>query len=277
MMTDGAFKTNKILNKMKLKLLTSVLSIFLIVSWQSNPIEINNTLANSISQKVVNTEDNFLGNWYNCNTSEWECFIKMDGEKYVFKSKSAEKVFSKKNNTLLEAEGGLTTIKFDKTSNHLILKENGSSKEFCKAHGNDADANDKTSRENSTNYSDRIGEKPSNTKIGNLEVMNKDLSDSYKWYQAKDAVAALGKGWRLPTKEELHTIYLNRAKIGGFCRQSYWSSFEENTVRTYKDGAGKQQTYKTAWAVPFGQRDNFNKEGFSNQESFLCVRAVRTN
>lgn len=266
---------------MKLKILTSILSIFIIVSWQNNPTKHKNNdnpLSNSLSPK---TDDNdyFLGNWYNCNTAEWECFIKLDGENYGLKNKSGEQSLTKKNATLLEGSGGLFTIKFDKSSNHLLLNDNGTLKEFCKAHGNNADANDKTSRENGVDYSDRIGERPSNTKIGKIEVMNKDLDNGggYNWNQAKAAAAALGKGWRLPTKEELHTLYLNRVKIGGFSRQSYWSSTEENIVHVYKDAANKEHTYRAAWDVPFGHQNDFIKEGFSNEENFEFVRLVRTN
>ena len=265
---------------MKLKSLTPVLFIFFILSCKNNSMKNNDSLISNISNsKTDNDIDHFLGNWYNCNTADWECFIKLDGDDYIFKNKSGEQTLSKKNSGLLEGANGSFTIKFDKNSNHLILKDNGALKEFCKAHGYDADANDKTYRGNGVNYSDCIGERPSNTKIGNLEVMNKDLGNrgGYNWNEAKAAALALGKGWRLPTKEELHILYINRVKIGGFSRQSYWSSFEENTVRTYKDGAGKQQTYKTAWAVPFGQRDDFTKDGFINQGSFICARAVRTN
>ena len=41
------------------------------------------------------------------------------------------------------------------------------------------------------------------------------------------ACAALGGGWRLPTKDELNILYENKDKIGGFASNNYWSSTEE--------------------------------------------------
>jgi len=46
------------------------------------------------------------------------------------------------------------------------------------------------------------------------------------WDDAKKACADLGSGWRLPTKNELNLMYLNKDKIGGFSRSFYWSSTE---------------------------------------------------
>ena len=34
--------------------------------------------------------------------------------------------------------------------------------------------------------------------------------------------------WYLPSKDELHILYLNRVAIGGFTNNTYWSSSEEN-------------------------------------------------
>ena len=63
-------------------------------------------------------------------------------------------------------------------------------------------------------------------KIGNLEVAEKDFPKLMNWEDAKEACENLGRGWRLPTKEELNTLYLNKDKIGGFGGTIYWSSTE---------------------------------------------------
>ena len=63
--------------------------------------------------------------------------------------------------------------------------------------------------------------------IGNLLVAQKDFPTTLTWYKATDACTALGDGWRLPTAEELNTIYKNQTIIGGFNYPgsgSYWSS-----------------------------------------------------
>jgi hypothetical protein len=64
--------------------------------------------------------------------------------------------------------------------------------------------------------------------------------------------------WYLPSKDELDTLYLNRAAIAGFASAAYWSSSE--------DGAN------VAWYEDFGngvQGDSFGKH------STYLVRAVR--
>lgn len=61
-------------------------------------------------------------------------------------------------------------------------------------------------------------------KIGNLEIMKKDLG-LFNWDDANAAISALGDGWRLPTKNELFILNVNKKIIGGFDAEfSYWSS-----------------------------------------------------
>ena len=111
-----------------------------------------------------------------------------------------------------------------------------------------------------TNYSkiynsiDIIG-KP--IKIGNLEVAQKDFPNTMNWEDAKKACENLGRGWRLPTKDELNTLYINKDKIGGFANDDYWSSTE-------------YYSNYNAWDQYFdsGLQDNYSKGSRSN------VRAV---
>ena len=53
-------------------------------------------------------------------------------------------------------------------------------------------------------------------KIGNLLVAQNDFPKIMKWDVANAACAKLGKGWRLPTKEELNILNQKRDAIGGF-------------------------------------------------------------
>ena len=48
------------------------------------------------------------------------------------------------------------------------------------------------------------------------------------WDEAVWACANLGSGWRLPTKDELNLMYLNKDKLGVFDINAYWSSTEGN-------------------------------------------------
>ena len=75
-----------------------------------------------------------------------------------------------------------------------------------------------------TDYKNIIG-KP--IKIGNFEIAQYDFPVSMNWEDAKIFCTNLGKGWRLPTKEELNILYQNKVAIVGFAEDdSYWSSTE---------------------------------------------------
>ena len=99
--------------------------------------------------------------------------------------------------------------------------------------------------------------------IGNLVVAQFDFPNKMIWSHAKEDCAALGKGWRLPTKDELDTLYINKDKIDGFAYASledlYWSSTED--VRNEYD----------AWnqGLKFGFKQCMSKNGPNH------VRAVR--
>ena len=61
-----------------------------------------------------------------------------------------------------------------------------------------------------------------------FEVYPKDLGE-HNWEDAKKVCEDLGDGWRLPTREELHLMWVNRESIGGFAAAYYWSSIEYNS------------------------------------------------
>lgn len=46
-------------------------------------------------------------------------------------------------------------------------------------------------------------------------MLTRDIG-KLNWEDAKTACANLGKGWRLPTMNDLKLLYLNRSKIGNF-------------------------------------------------------------
>ncbi|MEP7252933.1 MAG: DUF1566 domain-containing protein [Ginsengibacter sp.] len=64
-----------------------------------------------------------------------------------------------------------------------------------------------------------------------LIASKKDLG-KMTWEDAKQACASLGNGWRLPTKNELQTMYRiigpGADDIGNFANDYYWSSLEYN-------------------------------------------------
>lgn len=97
-----------------------------------------------------------------------------------------------------------------------------------------------------------------------LMVLTEDLG-CVNWTSAQTLCESSTVGnfndWRLPTKEELATIYTNRDYIGGFTEEKYWSSSWINTPAT--------QYY----AIDFL---NGNCDFYSKWEEFH-VRAVRTS
>jgi hypothetical protein len=66
--------------------------------------------------------------------------------------------------------------------------------------------------------------------------------------------------WHLPSKDELNQLYINRAEVGGFSYDYYWSSSEYNAgaARTqnflygYQDWSGKTSAKKVRLVRAFG-------------------------
>ena len=94
-------------------------------------------------------------------------------------------------------------------------------------------------------------------KIGNLEVAQYDFPNKMNWYEANKAFHKLGDGWRLPTKDELNTLYQNKIAIGGFLNYNYWSSTENDKYK--------------AWY----QRFTSGYQGYVNKDVTGYVRAIR--
>jgi hypothetical protein len=96
-------------------------------------------------------------------------------------------------------------------------------------------------------------------RIGNIIVAQNDFPERMNWYEAKRACEALGGGWRLPTKDELNSLYLYKINNGGFRRGCcYWSSSEA--------------VDDNAW----GQRFSFGSQFYGDKKHPNFVRAIRT-
>ena len=89
-----------------------------------------------------------------------------------------------------------------------------------------------------------------------FEVYPKDLGE-HNWEDAKKVCENLGDGWRLPTREELHLMWVNRESIGNFATAEYWSSSEFN--------------YNFVWVQFF----NYGSQINDNKNDSFYVRAVR--
>ena len=106
--------------------------------------------------------------------------------------------------------------------------------------------------------------KPTNIEKGynideKLIVAMKDIKGVFTWYEAMEVVKKLGEGWRLPTKEELNFMYLNKDRISGFVGDYYWSSTEYSA--------------NDAWRQNFNNGDQY--DGIKISTGFY-VRAVRS-
>ena len=70
-----------------------------------------------------------------------------------------------------------------------------------------------------------------------LQIDDNDLFGQYTWNEGKKKIKLLNdqnyksfSNWRLPTKEELNEMYLNKNEIGGFSNNYYWSSSKFNII-----------------------------------------------
>ena len=94
-------------------------------------------------------------------------------------------------------------------------------------------------------------------KIENLEVVQFNFPNSMNWVDAIKACEALGDGWKLPTKDQLNTLYKNKEKIGGFANDAYWSATNYENF--------------DAWRQYFSDGDQV----LSKKEAVGYVRAIR--
>ena len=80
-------------------------------------------------------------------------------------------------------------------------------------------------------------------KIGTLLVAQNDFPKQMNWENAKLACEALGRGWRLPSKDELNILYQNKDKIGGFTYHGRWCSTEKDNRFAWRQGFLKGNQY----------------------------------
>ncbi len=83
----------------------------------------------------------------------------------------------------------------------------------------------------------------------------------FTWEDAKAKCAALGGGWRLPSKSELNDLYHAKSAVGGFSDGGYWSSTEVSArvSRGYRTSAvAASSSTLRVWGGVFGRCGLFN-------------------
>jgi len=99
-----------------------------------------------------------------------------------------------------------------------------------------------------------------------LEVARSDLQKEMTWKTVKKVCKKFEAGWRIPTREELNEIYINKDEIGGFQHKYYWSCSYYASDK-YKHGK--------AWIQNFGHGYQFGYD-FANYGFYkLKVRLVK--
>ena len=108
-------------------------------------------------------------------------------------------------------------------------------------------------------------------KVGQLEIAENDFKIPMGANDAKEFCEKLGKGWRLPTKEELNYLYEKKKEIGKYAFEGYkiddsgerYTFYWTSTV----DDKGKQ------WLIDMNDGQQVLQKKPSKFPG--CVRAVR--
>ena len=89
-------------------------------------------------------------------------------------------------------------------------------------------------------------------KLGSIEIAEYDFPNAMDWDEAKVACTKLGNGWRLPTKVELNSMYLNKKLLGGFSRSPYCGSSKDKKyvfAQDFTDGVQYLPDYDEMYHV----------------------------
>lgn len=109
--------------------------------------------------------------------------------------------------------------------------------------------------------------------IGNLQIAENEFGYPLTYEQAIAECAKLGKGWRLPSKEELNIIYENKIKTGGLIMDQpyvklYWTSTKEVGSNKVFTGCLTNSSFKFELAT-------LGKDKYG-EELYCRLRAVKS-
>lgn len=114
----------------------------------------------------------------------------------------------------------------------------------------------------------------------NFLIAENDYPKELSWIDAQKVSSTIGAGWRLPTKEELNEIYLNKEKVNIKSEGAYWSASETDDVKTQRNilGFSKGQE-KNAWLLDFtnGEWYDFIEKTAKFRIRFVKDYGVKTN
>jgi hypothetical protein len=119
---------------------------------------------------------------------------------------------------------------------------------------------------------DGLGAGTINTTLALATQMSNDVSQG--WFAARACVAysvtvdtVIYGGWYIPSRYELNLLYSQRATVGGFADDYYWSSTEYYNNDLYSD-------YNYAWYQDFYEVDG-GYQDYTAKSDYYRVRAIR--
>jgi len=105
-----------------------------------------------------------------------------------------------------------------------------------------------------------------------IQIADEDLHDLLSWEDVKIACENLGKGWRLPNKDELNEMFKLKDVIGKFCEKTQEFPFD-NFIYYY----WASDYHESDFSIAFGQcfnGENYYAKYFPRDFTF-SVRAVK--
>jgi hypothetical protein len=166
--------------------------------------------------------------------------------------------------------------KLSKETQEILKRGLSTTEKLMKMIDEQVKQRDKENEKNKIEPSQRENYKLQNPITGNLfSVASKDFPKSLTFNEAVNACQGLGRGWRLPTKEELLMIDENRDAIGGFKNQKQKPDADGAYRDKHSIYISSTKDEKSAWCVDFYTGEPFVGDYRDAKETKYWVRAVK--
>ena len=231
--------------------------------------EMKNRMRNGYGEYYYANGDVYRGNFLNNNKHSYGEYYYANGDVY-------------RGNWLNNNKHGESEYFFSNTKKtERLVFENNVQKSAIVAENKQANSQSSGTATNQTTSNPKQTVNVSNSsidfvRVGKIDIMTKDLGE-FNYSQAKNAIQALGEGWRLPNESELLIMFNNQDKIGQLRKkpmlrnqnQIFWGAYLGGSFSNYlvimNNSVNPGLTYSTYWSE--------NRERLENE--FYLVRAVR--